>query len=631
MMMLDREIDSAQALVIDGNPTSRSIIAAQLRELGVSQVAQVSRLADGRKRLEARRYDIVVCEQQFPGDDQTGQELLDDLRRENLLPYGTVFIMITGEARYEHVAEAAESALDSYLLKPYSASTLAERLRQARHRKRSLGRIFGAIEADDIETAAQLCLDRFTERGEFWLYAARIGAELMLRMNRHEDAQALFAAIIDAKAVPWAKLGVARAQVDGGQVNQARRTLEVLINADPSYADAYDVMGRVQIEQGNLDEALETYRRAAEITPGSISRLQKQGMLAFYLGQDEEAERLLDRATLIGITSKTYDWQTLVLLGFARFRLKDAKGLQRSRENLEHVATRAPDNVRLSRFCRVVRTLEHLLAKRLAAAVSEVGTLAAERRAPDFDIEAACNMLSLLATLAANELLLDDMERWVTELAIRYATSRSVTELLSRAAAPHPPFAALISQGHAQVQSRSEKAMAHALDDRHGDSVRALLQAAEETLNAKLVDTAKRTLHRYRDRVPDAAQLDARIEALRERYADSWAAPRLGQGARAAGGLTLRDGSPAAATLAREQAAPQPAAAAAATGDAEDLPPAPFDLTTPLPDPLPPAGGATSDRGAPEARAGATPAELRPKADNLPETGEPAPARARAA
>jgi CheY-like chemotaxis protein len=127
MVMLDREIDSAQALVIDGNPTSRSIIAAQLRELGVSQVSQVSRLADGRKRLEARRYDIVVCEQQFPGDDQTGQELLDELRRENLLPYGTVFIMITGEARYEHVAEAAESALDSYLLKPYAASTLADR------------------------------------------------------------------------------------------------------------------------------------------------------------------------------------------------------------------------------------------------------------------------------------------------------------------------------------------------------------------------------------------------------------------------------------------------------------------------------------------------------------------------
>jgi CheY-like chemotaxis protein len=281
MMPLDRDIDRAHALVIDGNPTSRSIIASQLRELGVGNVTQASRLADGRRRLEAKRYDIVVCEQQFPGDNQSGQELLDDLRRAQLLPYATVFIMITGEARYEHVAEAAESALDSYLLKPYSAATLAERLRQARHRKRSLGQIFAAIEADDFEQAAALCQARFEQRGDYWLYAARIGAELLLRVGRHAEAQQLYGAIIEAKAVPWAKLGVARAQADAGQVSSARRTLESLISADPAYADAYDVMGRVQIEQGQFDEALATYRMAATMTPGSIARLQKQGMLAF--------------------------------------------------------------------------------------------------------------------------------------------------------------------------------------------------------------------------------------------------------------------------------------------------------------------------------------------------------------
>ena len=60
------------------------------------------------------------------------------------------------------------------------------------------------------------------------------------------------------------------------------------------------------------------------------------------------------------------------------------------------------------------------------------------------------------------------------------------------------------------------------------------------------------TLQRHRAKIDDAEALEARIAAMRERYAASWAAPRLGQGTRAAGGVTLRDGSPAAQTQARE-------------------------------------------------------------------------------
>lgn len=552
MMILDRDIDRAHALVIDGNPTSRSIIMNQLRELGVGSVVQAPRLADGRQKLEARRYDIVVCEQSFPGDGQTGQDLLDDLRRSNLLPYSTVFVMITGEARYEHVAEAAESALDCYLLKPYAATTLAERLRQARHRKRVLGQIFTAIENEQFELAAKYCLDRFAQKGEFWLYAARIGAELLLRTSRHEMAGKLYHAIIEAKAVPWARLGVARAQADAGQIVTARRTLDTLVAAEPGYADAWDVMGRVQIEQGQFDEALETFRKAAAITPGSIPRLQKQGMLAYYQGHSAEADKLLDRAALLGISSKMFDQQSLVVLAFARFQLKDSKGLQRCRENLDHLAGRDDTTPRVQRFARVVQALDHLLGKRLAVGLDLVTKLAHERREPDLDVEGGCNLLSLLSELAAGELKLDGMETWVSELAVRFSTSRAVSELLTRSAARHAPFADLVNLGHARVLALSEEAMNHALEGDPGTAVRKLLEHAESTLNAKMVDTAKLTLQRHRARIQDAEALDARIAVLKERYAASWAAPRLGQGTRAAGGLTLRDGSPAAQTQARE-------------------------------------------------------------------------------
>ncbi|MFX6918906.1 tetratricopeptide repeat protein, partial [Acinetobacter baumannii] len=83
------------------------------------------------------------------------------------------------------------------------------------------------------ETAANLCLARFEAKGKYWLYAARIGAELLLRLKRYDDARSLYEAIIAAKTVPWARLGVARTELGSGKLQAARRTLENLIGELP--------------------------------------------------------------------------------------------------------------------------------------------------------------------------------------------------------------------------------------------------------------------------------------------------------------------------------------------------------------------------------------------------------------
>jgi CheY-like chemotaxis protein len=121
MAILEDDFSSCSALVVDGNPTSRSILVSQLREFGVGSVIQSARTSDARRQLEFRAFDFVLCELHFPEETNSGQDLLDDLRRNQLLPYSTIFIMVTGEATYAKVAEAAESALDGYLLKPHKA------------------------------------------------------------------------------------------------------------------------------------------------------------------------------------------------------------------------------------------------------------------------------------------------------------------------------------------------------------------------------------------------------------------------------------------------------------------------------------------------------------------------------
>ncbi|HYP33607.1 MAG TPA: response regulator [Burkholderiaceae bacterium] len=535
------DIASCRALVIDANPTARSIQAAQLRDLGVGSIVQCGRVQDARRQLETHEFDIVLCEQDFHGGNYSGQDLLNDLRRAQLLPFSTVFVMVTSEARYAAVAEAAESALDSYLLKPHTAQALGERIQQARHRKKVLKDIFVAVDAGQFDLAAQLCMRRFEVRGAYWLYAARIGAELLLRLDRHDDARVLYEAVIATQALPWARLGVARAQIESGATPDGRRTLESLIADQPGFADAYDVMGRVQVDQGQFAEALATYRTATQLTPGSIARLQRQGMLAFYLGESDEAGKALERATLMGISSKMFDFQTIVLLAVTRFTARDSKGLQRCLDNMRHALEKSPHSVRLRRFMSVITVFNLMLQRQVAQVVAEVRAMAEDIRQPDFDFEAASNLVAMLSYLTAAELQLDAVDGWIDTLALRFCTTRSLSELLARAGQAHAPFATRIREQHNAITALAEQAISHSLAGEPRAAAKQLLGAGARTMNAKLIDMARMVLTRHADKIADAGDLMGMADELRQRYVTASAvAPLTADNGRQSGGLVLR-------------------------------------------------------------------------------------------
>jgi CheY-like chemotaxis protein/Tfp pilus assembly protein PilF len=540
MTPLDPDIQDCKALVIDGNPTSRSTLVAMLRDWGVGTVIQTGRTADARKALENRAFDIVLCEQHFEHAHGAGQELLDELRRAGLLPFSTVFVMVTGEASYAKVAEAAESALDSYLLKPHNAETLGERLRQARRRKRVLKDIYDAIEGEDFQHAARLCMQRFAERAEYWLYAARIGAELLLRVGDHESARKLYEAVRETQALPWAKLGVARAFVEAGDTPQAKRTLDSLISDNPGYADAYDVMGRVQIEHGDLAGAMETYRRACDLTPSCIGRLQKAGMVAFYSAEADEAEKCLERATLLGISSKMYDKQTLVLLSLLKFDRGDAKALTRAKDNLAHMLEKWPDDTRLQRFMQVIDVLGLLLDKQLARVVAQTKSLVAQWSEEDFDFEAAGNLLALLVRVLRTEVALPDGEMWVQQIARRFCVSKAAADMLAGISRRVPAYEKAVRDAHAEVNKMAEEAMNHTVRGTPETAVRMLIDKGQDTLNAKLIELANKVLQRHHARISGGVELADRCSALLMRFCVQGTRINLNEVGRSAGAIALR-------------------------------------------------------------------------------------------
>ncbi len=113
-------------LVVDDFSTMRRIVRNLLKELGYTNVDEAE---DGVAALQKLKgggnFQFVVTDWNMP--NMTGIELLKAIRADTTLKHLPV-LMITAEAKKENIIEAAQSGASGYIVKPFTAGTLEEKL-----------------------------------------------------------------------------------------------------------------------------------------------------------------------------------------------------------------------------------------------------------------------------------------------------------------------------------------------------------------------------------------------------------------------------------------------------------------------------------------------------------------------
>lgn len=112
-------------LVVDDFSTMRRIVRNLLKELGFSNVEEAE---DGQVALHKLRnstFEFVVSDWNMP--NMTGIELLKNVRSDPSLKH-LPFLMVTAEAKKENIIEAATAGASGYIVKPFTAATLDEKL-----------------------------------------------------------------------------------------------------------------------------------------------------------------------------------------------------------------------------------------------------------------------------------------------------------------------------------------------------------------------------------------------------------------------------------------------------------------------------------------------------------------------
>lgn len=112
-------------LVVDDFSTMRRIVRNLLADLGYTNVTEADDGKTAWPLLQAGNFDFVVTDWNMPG--MTGFDLLQAIRADARIAK-TPVLMVTAEAQRDQIVAAAQAGVNGYVIKPFTAQTLKEKI-----------------------------------------------------------------------------------------------------------------------------------------------------------------------------------------------------------------------------------------------------------------------------------------------------------------------------------------------------------------------------------------------------------------------------------------------------------------------------------------------------------------------
>ena len=117
--------NSIRYLVVDDFSTMRRIVKNLLQELGYQNIQEADDGKTAWPMLQTGNFDFVITDWNMP--QMPGLDLLKAIRADDKLK-GLPVLMVTAEAKREQIVEAAQAGVSGYVVKPFTAEVLKQKL-----------------------------------------------------------------------------------------------------------------------------------------------------------------------------------------------------------------------------------------------------------------------------------------------------------------------------------------------------------------------------------------------------------------------------------------------------------------------------------------------------------------------
>jgi len=112
-------------LIVDDMSTMRRIVKNALKQIGFTNMEEAEDGNNALAKLRAESFNFVVSDWNMP--NMTGLDLLKAIRADAALKSIPV-LMVTAEAKQENIVEAVQAGVSNYIVKPFTAETLKEKI-----------------------------------------------------------------------------------------------------------------------------------------------------------------------------------------------------------------------------------------------------------------------------------------------------------------------------------------------------------------------------------------------------------------------------------------------------------------------------------------------------------------------
>jgi CheY-like chemotaxis protein len=269
--MVPNDYSDKKFLIVDDFESFQKILKRMLHALNSQDIETALNGVQAIHQCQEHRFDVIFCDFDL-GKGINGLQVLEELRRNDLLKSSTVFIMITAESSRDAVVGSMEYKPDAYLNKPITPGELESRLVKCLKQKTALEPIYHSMDRKDFAKAIELCDKEMQGNTRHKNWCLKTKGNLLSRLGKWQDAQDLYQDVLDQRPLFWAQLGSAQALEALKQTDAALEGYKQCIKENPSCLEAYEGVSKIMMAKGDTTGAQRMLEQSSKISARSVTR-----------------------------------------------------------------------------------------------------------------------------------------------------------------------------------------------------------------------------------------------------------------------------------------------------------------------------------------------------------------------
>lgn len=288
-----------RVLLVDSSGNMRTAIFYMLRSMGVSNIRATTINPRVLSDIANGDYDIVLLGHNI-SDSVAGIQLLEEARFRGYMKPSASWVFMTSDASQEVVLHAIDSQPDVLITKPFTVDELKGRLDALMVRREAFYSVDKALEAGGVEAAIRICLTQFPTDSRNYDEAITLACKLLIQIKRFDQVLQLSGNLYRRTRDKEAGLYWAEALMAKDNLFEAIELLKDVIEVNPLYVAAYDLLAVAHEQAGEVDLARDITLLAAEKSPMGIPRQMALGRLATQTKKLDVAQGAYKRSIHLG-------------------------------------------------------------------------------------------------------------------------------------------------------------------------------------------------------------------------------------------------------------------------------------------------------------------------------------------